>query len=134
MPIVLSVATTGWVGTVSAARGDRPKRARRYPPLAIVHHDERGMASSMSFIVEPCAGEPLSTFEERDRSATYVPWTHGCAVMIVDNGCDWPLLFCGPCGERWQAEAARQARLRRLPPIYREYLAAHGITDWEPAP
>ena len=110
-------------------RGWRP---RRYPPLSRVNYDERGVAASLGIYVLPCAGEPLETFDRRATSDTYVPWTHGCAVTIVDNGCDHPLAFCGPCGDAWQAETDRLARLRRLPPAARAYLAAHGITDWRP--
>ena len=101
-------------------------------PLAIINRDARGMATSMSLIVVPCAGEPVETFEriaQARAEGRYEPWTHGVATTIVANGCDAPLAFCDACGGRWQAEAARLARLRRLPPPARSWLASHGIDD-----
>lgn len=102
-------------------------------PLAIVNYDEHGYAASMSFPILPCSGEPRDTFErivKARQEGRYEPWTHGVATMVVPNGCDTPMAFCTPCGERWRAETARLARLRRLPPSMRAWLTERGLADW----
>lgn len=107
------------------------RRPTRWPPLSRVNYDEAGVPTSMNIYVIACAGEPPETFLRRDADReVFVPWMHGTAVAVVPNGCDEPMAFCGPCLDRWRDEAARLARLRKLPPASRAWLAERGLTDW----
>lgn len=107
------------------------KRRRWYPRLSRVNYGSDGRAVSMSFYVVACAGEPTETFERRDADPDrFTPWTHGLAVYVAANGCDEPLLLCPSCADAWRDETERLARVRRLPPSSRAWLADRGVNDW----
>lgn len=99
------------------------------PGIWIHHRDENGLVNSVSIIVEPCVNEPPETIAEREASPTFVPWQHGIAVYVFDDGAT---LMCAPCGRARLQDEARQRRLNRLPPAHREWLARRGIHDWNP--
>lgn len=97
------------------------------PGIQIVHHDADGMPTSISIVVEPCANEPAETEALRATSEQHVPWVHGIACYVFDDGAT---LLCKACGSARMAEAARLKRLSRLSPKHREWLASQGIHDW----
>lgn len=103
----------------------------RSPGVGIwfINRDENGVAASVSIVVEPCANEPTENIERREASQEFVPWEHGLAQWVFDDGAT---LLCSPCGAARAAEEAREARMRRLPPQHRAWLEARGITDWNP--
>lgn len=93
----------------------------------LYNRDESGLVSSISIIVEPCANEPKENIERREASEEFVPWEHGIAQWVFDDG---KTLLCQPCGSERAAEEAREARMRRLPPQHRQWIEARGVRDW----
>ena len=79
-----------------------------------LYNRRHNMVASVSILVLPCAASP----------------DHAVADEIVENGCDEPLAFCRSCAGWWKAETARMARLRRLLPAHRAWLAERGVDDW----
>ncbi len=92
----------------------------------LYNRDADGTVTSVSIVVRPCANDPDP--DARDERGIHV-WAHGLAEVIADKGAT---LLCWPCARERCAEQARQARLKRLPSMHRDWLEARGVTDWNP--
>lgn len=89
--------------------------------------DGSGLVTGARILVRPCANEDPEIVAEHERLDFARAYTHGLADAIFDDGAT---LLCWACSVARRAEDARQARLRRLPPIHRQWLADRGVTDW----